>query len=155
MKFKKAFALTLTLILLTSMMGVLPAAADSAAVIDGATASGLCSTSYPGGPFGPDQLSSCQWDMGVIHSDAAHEYATGAGVKVGVIDSGVDFTHPDLVGGIDVATSCSFIFTDTPTADPQEVANGDCSNKAAVQDLQGHGTHVATTIAGRANGIGI
>ena len=37
----------------------------------------------------------------------------------------------------------------------QEVANGDCSNKAAVQDLQGHGTHVSTTIAGRANGIGI
>ena len=38
---------------------------------------------------------------------------------------------------------------------PQEIANGDCSNKAAVQDLQGHGTHVATTIAGRVNGIGI
>ena len=45
--------------------------------------------------------------------------------------------------------------SDTPTADPQEIANGDCSNKAAVQDLQGHGTHVATTIAGRVNGIGI
>ena len=44
---------------------------------------------------------------------------------------------------------------DTPTADPQEIANGDCSNKAAIQDLQGHGTHVATTIAGRVNGIGI
>ena len=43
----------------------------------------------------------------------------------------------------------------TPTADPQEIANGDCSNKAAVQDLQGHGTHVSTTIAGRVNGIGI
>ena len=155
MKFKKTFAITLTLILLTSMLGVLPAAADSAAVIDGATASGLCSTAYPGGPFGPDQLSPCQWDMGVIHSDAAHAYATGAGVKVGVIDGGVDFTHPDLAGGIDVAKSCSFIFSTTPTADPQEVANGDCSNKAAVQDLQGHGTHVSTIIAARANGIGI
>lgn len=155
MKFKKTFAITLTLILLTSMLGVLPAAADSAAVIDGATASGLCSTSYPGGPFGPDQLSPCQWDMGVIHADAAHAYATGAGVRVGVIDGGVDFTHPDLAGGIDVAKSCSFIFSTTPTADPQEVANGDCSNKAAVQDLQGHGTHVSTIIAARANGIGI
>ena len=155
MKFKKSFALTLTLILLTSMMGVLPAAADSTAVIDGATASGLCSTSYPGGPFGPDELSSCQWDMGKINSDAAHDYATGAGVRVGVIDSGVDFTHPDLAGGIDVATSCSFIFTDTPTADPAEVANGDCSNKAAVQDLNGHGTHVSTIIAARENGLGI
>ncbi|HMD81930.1 MAG TPA: S8 family serine peptidase, partial [Anaerolineales bacterium] len=147
MKIKKPFALTLTLILLTSMMGVLPAAADSTALIDGATAAGLCSTSYPDGPFGPDQLSPCQWDMGVINSDAAHDHATGAGVRVGVIDSGVDFTHPDLAGGIDVAKSCSFIFDDTPTADPQEVANGDCTNKAAVQDLNGHGTHVATTIA--------
>jgi subtilisin family serine protease len=72
-----------------------------------------------------------------------------------VIDGGVDFTHPDLAGGIDVALSCSFITTGTPTADPSEVANGDCSNKAAVQDLQGHGTHVATTIAGRINGLGI
>ena len=155
MKFKKTFALTLTLMLLTSMMGVLPAAADSAAVIDGATASGLCSTAYPGGPFGPDQLSSCQWDMGVINSDAAHDHATGAGVKVGVIDGGVDFSHPDLAGGIDVGLSCSFIFDTDPTADPQEIANGDCSNKAAVQDLQGHGTHVSTIIAARENGIGI
>ena len=155
MKFQKTFALTLTLILLTSMMGVLPAAADSTAVIDGATASGLCSTSYPSGPFGPDELSSCQWDMGKINADAAHDYSTGAGVRVGVIDSGVDFTHPDLAGGIDVATSCSFIFTDTPTADPAEVANGDCSNKAAVQDLNGHGTHVSTIIAARENGLGI
>ena len=155
MKFKKAFALTLTLIMLTSLLGVMPVAADSAAVIDGATAAGRCTTSYPGGPFGPDQLSPCQWDMGKINSDASHTYATGAGVKVGVIDGGVDFTHPDLAGAIDVAKSCSFIYSSTPTADPQEIANGDCSNKAAVQDLQGHGTHVSTTIAGRANGIGI
>jgi subtilisin family serine protease len=72
-----------------------------------------------------------------------------------VIDGGVDFTHPDLAGAIDVAASCSFIYDTTPTADPGEIANGDCSNKAAVQDLQGHGTHVATTIAGRVNGLGI
>jgi len=93
--------------------------------------------------------------MSVIKAGAAQAKATGKGVKVGVIDGGVDFTHPDLAGGIDVAKSCSFIYSNTPTADPQEIANGNCANKAAVQDLQGHGTHVATTIAGRVNGIGI
>jgi subtilisin family serine protease len=155
MKIKKTFAVMLTLIMLTSMMGVLPAAADTTAAFDEATANALCSNFFPNGPFGPDPLSSCQWDMGVINADAAHAYATGAGVKVGVIDGGVDFTHPDLAGGIDVGRSCSFIFSTTPTADPQEIANGDCSNKAAVQDLQGHGTHVSTIIAARDNGIGI
>ncbi len=124
------------------------------AQVDGATAAALCTTSYPG-VTGPDQLSPCQWDMPVIHALAAHEKATGAGVKVGVIDGGVDFTHPDLAGAIDVGLSCSFIFGTTPTADPAEIANGDCTNKAAVQDLQGHGTHVATIIAARENGIGV
>ncbi len=124
------------------------------AVIDEATASSRCTSSYPG-TGGPEPLSPCQWDMQVIDAGAAQAKATGEGVTVGVIDGGVDLTHPDLAGGLDVGRSCSFISSSTPTADPQEIANGDCSNKAAVQDLQGHGTHVATTIAGRVNGIGI
>ena len=139
---------------LVLVCAVQSAAAGTTAAIDASTAAGLCSNAYPPSS-GSEPLSPCQWDMGVIHADAAHATATGAGVKVGVIDGGIDFTHPDLAGAIDVATSCSFITSSTPTADPAEVANGDCSKKSAVQDLQGHGTHVATTIAGRVNGIGI
>lgn len=154
MKFRKPFTLFTAFALLITLVGILPVAADTAAAIDGATAAGLCTTAYPG-VTGPDQLSPCQWDMAVIHATAAHDTATGLGVTVGVIDSGVDFTHPDLAGGIDEDASCSFIYSTTPTADPAEVADGDCSNKAAVQDLNGHGTHVATTIAARENGIGI
>jgi subtilisin family serine protease len=131
-----------------------PAAADTEVLIDGVTANARCVAVYPGAG-GPDELSSCQWDMTQIDTGSAHLAATGRGVRVGVIDGGVDFSHPDLAGAIDVASSCSFINSTTPTADPLEVANGDCSNKAAVQDLQGHGTHVATTIAARANGLGI
>ena len=41
-------------------------------------------------------------------------------------------------------------------ADPAEqVTRGDCSNKAAIQDYAGHGTHTAGTIASPINGIGI
>jgi subtilisin family serine protease len=105
-----------------------------------------------GEPLGP-----CQWDMALINAsdDGSYGYATGKGVKVGVIDSGVDFNHPDIAPNLDEDLSCSFIFDDTPTADPAEVANGDCSNKVAVQDLNGHGSHVATTIAAPINDFGI
>lgn len=151
MRNRKLLWLAGVVAVLAALVVVVPALA---AVIDGAIAQGLCVTFYPG-TSGPDQLSACQWDMKVINAEAAQATATGKGVKVGVIDGGVDFTHPDLAGAIDVAKSCSFIYSTTPTADPAEVANGDCSNKSAVQDLQGHGTHVATTIAGRKNGIGI
>ena len=102
-------------------------------------------------PFGP-----CQWDMAIINAgDESYAHATGEGVSVAVLDSGVDFNHPDIAPNLDVDRSCSFIFDDTPTAHPSEIANGDCSNKGAVQDRNGHGSHVASTIAAPVNGIGI
>jgi subtilisin family serine protease len=102
-------------------------------------------------PFGP-----CQWDMAIMNAGTdSYSEATGQGVTVGVIDSGVDFNHPDIAPNLDVGLSCSFIFDDTPTADPAEIANGDCTNKSAVQDLNGHGSHVASNIAAPVNGVGI
>ena len=104
-----------------------------------------------------EPFAACQWDMLAIGATAtgSHAVANGQGVRVGVIDSGVDLTHPDIAPNLDLAASCSFIFSDTPASLPVEVANGDCSNKAAVQDRNGHGTHVASTIAAPVNGIGI
>ena len=132
-----------------------PASAATPGARTPAAASAACAAYFGVAP-GPEPLSACQWDMRQMNvGTASYARATGAGVTVGVIDSGVDLTHADLTGHIDVGSSCSFIYSDTPTADPKEIANGDCSNKAAVQDLQGHGTHVATTIAGRINGVGI
>jgi lantibiotic leader peptide-processing serine protease len=126
-----------------------------AAPLSPTQASDACAAFF-GVAAGPEPLSACQWDMREIDAGAeSYALADGTGVKVGVIDGGVDFTHPDLAGAIDVDLSCSFIYDHDPTALPVEVGNGDCSNKAAVQDMQGHGTHVATTIAGRVNGVGI
>jgi subtilisin family serine protease len=119
----------------------------------------ICNNLY-GAVFGVpngEPLGACQWDMALINASDSGSYAraTGAGVTVGVIDGGVDLTHPDIAPNLDVDLSCSFIFDDTPTADPREIANGDCSIKSAVQDLYGHGTHVASSIAAPINGIGI
>jgi subtilisin family serine protease len=128
------------------------------AAVPDSTVNALCQQLY-GATFGTpngEPLGACQWDMALIHAgDESYAHATGKGVTVGVIDSGVDLTHPDIAPNLDLDLSCSFIYTDDPVADPSEVANGDCSNKAAIQDLYGHGTHVASTIAAPVNGVGI
>jgi lantibiotic leader peptide-processing serine protease len=95
--------------------------------------------------------------MSLIGASATKAWtsATGEGVSVGVIDTGADPSHPDVGPNLDLARSCSFIFSSTPTALPQEVGNGNCANKAAIQDLNGHGTHVSSEIAAPVNGIGV
>lgn len=119
----------------------------------------ICTNLYAGvfGIPNSEPLGVCQWDMAIINATDSGSYATatGDGVTVGMIDSGVQTTHPDIAPNLDLDRSCSFIFADTPTANPAEIANGDCSNKAAVEDLSGHGTHTASTVAAPINGVGI
>ena len=66
---------------------------------------------------------------------------TGAGVKVGIIDSGIDFNHPDLnvVGGYDFTTGSG-------------AASAYADN---ISSCNGHGTHVAGTVGARQNGSGV
>ena len=53
------------------LIALVPAAsANTLAVIQGPDAQARCTTSYPG-VSGPDELSSCQWDMPVINAGAA------------------------------------------------------------------------------------
>ena len=108
--------------------------------------------------IGPDQLSACQWDMRAIGATPAGSYAVnrGAGARIGDIDTGIDLTNTDIMPNVDEANSCVFLYADTPTADPAEqVTRGDCSNKAALQDLAGHGTHTAGIMAAPINGLGV
>jgi subtilisin family serine protease len=152
--------LPVSIAIVALLLGVLApaAAARTETTLNAAGASALCEALF-GDTYEPassEPLADCQWGMSLINAnDATHDRATGDGVVVGVIDSGVDLTHPDIAPNLDLARSCSFIYDHDPLALPVEMANGDCSNKAAVQDQFGHGTHVASIIAAPINGIGI
>jgi subtilisin family serine protease len=106
--------------------------------------------------FGPEPLSVCQWDMRLHNATTTGSYAVnqGQGVTVGIIDTGLDLTHPDIAPNLDLAKSCSFIRPGTPTSVPQEQATS-CDQKSAVQDYNGHGTHVGGTVAAPINGFGV
>jgi subtilisin family serine protease len=108
---------------------------------------------------GPDRLSACQWDMRMVNASPAGSYAVnrGAGATIGIIDTGVDFTHPDIAPNLDLGLSCSFITPGNPTALPEEIdpTGPACQTKSATQDFFGHGTHVAGIAAASSNGIGV
>jgi subtilisin family serine protease len=141
-------------------LSVVPAASTSPARVSAASPAELtaiCEDLFAGVFEAPssEPLAVCQWDMTLIDANAsAWSNATGTGVTIGILDTGVDPTHPDIAPNLDLARSCSFISPGTPTAAPGEVATS-CLDKAAVRDLYGHGTHVASIAAAPINGIGI
>ena len=99
-----------------------------------------------------------QWDMQMIGATAEGTYATQQGEKgvtVAVIDTGVDASHPDIAPNLDVARSRNWT-TDRPDIDGDcaDDPDGSCSDPATV-DEDGHGTHVAGTIASPINGFGM
>jgi lantibiotic leader peptide-processing serine protease len=108
---------------------------------------------------GPDQLSACQWDMRIMNASPSDSYSVnrGDGALIGILDTGVDYTHPDIAPNIDLGLSCSLITPGNPTADPSEIdpTGPACETKSATQDLFGHGTHVAGIAAAPINGIGV
>jgi subtilisin family serine protease len=144
-------------------LNVVPAdlAARRMAFPDVPTQATGCANQYqpPGGTgVGPDPLSVCQWDMRIINASPAGSYAfnRGEGAKVGIMDTGVDLTHPDVAPNLNVALSCSFIRPTTPTSLPAEwETTPNCATKSAVQDYSGHGTHVSGEVAAPINGIGV
>jgi subtilisin family serine protease len=120
----------------------------------GADASGSGSAERGSGPgAGEEPLADLQWDMDMIDTDAAHRRATGKGVDVGIIDTGIDAGHPDLAANFDNSRSRNFT-TDIPAIDGPCEVTPSCVDPANT-DGGGHGTHVAGTVAADDNGFGI
>jgi thermitase len=93
-----------------------------------------------------------------MHLSDAHTISKGAGVIIAVIDTGVDYTHPDLKDHIlkddkGNVVGKNFVTSENNDGDdPKEVANGidddgDCPNTNCIDEGFGHGTHVAGIIA--------
>jgi subtilisin family serine protease len=76
--------------------------------------------------------SDVPWGIQRVHAPAAWPQTQGAGVKIAVIDTGIDYTHPALQGKVDGGYSAL-----TKTENPKDY-----------MDDNGHGTHVSGTAAG-------
>lgn len=81
-----------------------------------------------------DPLQNFQWGLGRIGINAAWDASTGAGTRVAIIDSGLDFSHPEFSGAV-LAQAEYFTLT------PDGIA----------EDNTGHGTHVAGIASANTN----
>ena len=81
-------------------------------------------------------------------TDAWAQGLTGKGLKIGVIDTGIDYKHPDLIGaykgGYDSFNNDSDPFEDLPSSASDDPLHG------VSYEGSYHGTHVAGTIVGQA-----
>ncbi|WP_392544076.1 S8 family serine peptidase [Oryzobacter telluris] len=101
-----------------------------------------------------DPLDSLLWGMDMINAPQAHARTLGDHrVKVGVMDTGVDGSHPDLAANFDHALSRNFT-TDMSDIDGDVCEFAGCVDPADHDD-NGHGTHVAGTMAAAMNGMGV
>jgi len=87
--------------------------------------------SKPGAPTQPAQVLP----TGIDRVNAENKANEGAGVNVAILDTGIDLTHPDLAANI--------------------VGGKNCAVGRNYADGNGHGTHVAGTVAALRNGIGV
>ncbi|MGP3955104.1 S8 family peptidase [Nonomuraea sp. 3N208] len=106
-----------------------------------------------------EPLAGRQWDMRMIGADRANTKVPGSKqVLVGIIDTGIDGKHPDIAANFDRELSRNFVI-DKPKDENGETLDGPCEAKDCKdpidEDDDGHGTHVASTIAAPINGIGI
>ncbi|MFG2646126.1 S8 family serine peptidase [Streptomyces sp. NPDC048436] len=96
---------------------------------------------------GAEPLEADQWDLRAIGADKAAKINPGSSkVTVGVIDTGVDDTHPDLAPNFSASQSASCVG-----------GKADTSPGAwrPAQKEHYHGTHVAGEIAAARNGVGV
>lgn len=84
-----------------------------------------------------------QWNLRNVGADQAWaaNFKGIPQVKVAVLDTGIDYTHQELTGRVDMAKSKSFVMESRPTGTAEFI------------DLHGHGSHIAGIIVTNAMSI--
>jgi lantibiotic leader peptide-processing serine protease len=111
-----------------------------------------------GGVAGHEPLADKQWGMRMINATPSGSYRIHQGrrsVAVGIMDTGVDGSHPDIRANFDPRRSRNFT-TDIPLVDGpcEDEPDRSCSDPADV-DENGHGTHVAGIVGAPINHLGV
>lgn len=89
-----------------------------------------------GKPQPPKPTQMLPWGVDRINADSVWTITKGVSIKVGVVDTGIDLGHPDLQANVRGNVN---------TINPRKSGNDD----------NGHGTHVAGTVAAVDNDIGV
>jgi len=110
-------------------------------------------TTTPAGATTSDTYRSRQWNLDRISAEPAWLRSTGTGAVVAVVDTGADLTHPDLAANL-------IVNNDADMVEPKGTCTTVKRRTTCVQDgpadKNGHGTHVAGTIAAVTNnGLGV
>lgn len=107
--------------------------------INQSTEDGSTDRIYGWGDTGGSTMQS-QNSSKTMQLDTAHRLNGGAGTLIAVLDTGVQPDHPALSGSLD---GLGYDFVDNDLA-PEEEANGlDDDADGRVDELYGHGTHIA------------
>jgi subtilisin family serine protease len=105
------------------------------------------------GATGMDPLDDKLWGLSMVRADQARQTEPGdRGVTVGVLDTGLDASNPDLSPNFSWSLSRNFAPDMTDIDGPCEVAS--CLDPVGTDD-GGHGSHVAGTIGAAVNGFGV
>lgn len=98
----------------------------------------------PSARAGDDSEVRSSWALAQVGAPQAWARTTGAGIRIGIVDTGVDVAHEDLAGKVVASANCI------------GAAGSAARCSGSGQDDNGHGTHVAGIAAAvRGNGLGV